>query len=165
MMSTSLVFSQSQPQWPPKSINQSNDDWPSIHSIHGSLTWGSVQCGIPQNNRLQSHYALSTREQVWETQHRQTIHHRSICFRVIAPGTLGLYSGGSKGVRGTRLPLAQNFLIFMQFSGKIGQIIGWRPPLGLAPPPMGNPGSATAIIHICGFEHILGFVHIRQRFR
>ena len=31
----------------------------------------------------------------------------------------------------------------MQFSGKIGQIIGWRPPLGLAPPPLGNPGSAT----------------------
>ena len=26
-------------------------------------------------------------------------------------------------------PLAQNFFIFMQFSGKIGQIIGWRPPL------------------------------------
>ena len=43
-------------------------------------------------------------------------------------------------------PLAQNFFIFMQFSGKIGQIIGWRPPpLGLAPPPLGNPGSATAI--------------------
>ena len=40
-------------------------------------------------------------------------------------------------------PLAQNFFIFMQFSGKIGQIIGWRPPLGLAPPPLGNPGSAT----------------------
>ena len=31
----------------------------------------------------------------------------------------------------------------MQFSGKIDQIIGWRPPLGLAPPPLGNPGSAT----------------------
>ena len=43
-------------------------------------------------------------------------------------------------------PLTQNFFIFMQFSGKIGQIIGWRPPppLGLAPPPLGNPGSATA---------------------
>ena len=41
-------------------------------------------------------------------------------------------------------PLAPNFFIFMQFSGKIGQIIGWRPlPLGLAPPPLGNPGSAT----------------------
>ena len=31
----------------------------------------------------------------------------------------------------------------MQFSGKIGQIIGLQPPLGLVPPPLGNPGSAT----------------------
>ena len=38
--------------------------------------------------------------------------------------------GGSKGgVSDARPPLAQNFFIFMQFSGKIGQIIGWRPPL------------------------------------
>ena len=49
------------------------------------------------------------------------------------------------GVRGMRAPpLDQNFFIFMQFSGKIGQIIGWcPPPLGLVPPPLGNPGSAT----------------------
>ena len=57
-----------------------------------------------------------------------------------------LSSGRSKG--GASLappPLAQNFFIFMQFSGKIDQIIGWRPlPLGLVPPPLGNPGSATA---------------------
>ena len=52
-------------------------------------------------------------------------------------------SGGSKGAQKTPAPSAQNFFIFMQFSGKIGQIIGWRPPLGLAPPPLGNPGSAT----------------------
>ena len=26
-------------------------------------------------------------------------------------------------------PLGQNFFIFMQFSGKIRQIVGWRPPL------------------------------------
>ena len=52
-------------------------------------------------------------------------------------------------------PPAQNFFIFMQFSGKIGQIIGWcphfglaSPPLGLAPPPLGNPGSATAYMEI-----------------
>ena len=37
------------------------------------------------------------------------------------------FSGGSKG--GREAPLAQNFFIFMQFSGKVGQIIGWRPPL------------------------------------
>ena len=44
-------------------------------------------------------------------------------------------------------PLAQNFFIFMQFVEKIGQIIGWRPPLGLAPPPLGNPGSVTGHSH------------------
>ena len=56
-------------------------------------------------------------------------------------------SGGSKGGARDAWPpplLAQNFFIFMQFSGKIGQIIGWRPSLGLAPPALGNPGSATA---------------------
>ena len=52
-------------------------------------------------------------------------------------------SGGSKGGREGRAPPAQNFFIFMQFSGRIGQIIGWRLPLGLVPPPLGNPGSAT----------------------
>ena len=31
-------------------------------------------------------------------------------------------------------PLAQNFFIFMQFSGKIGQIIGWCPPFGVSAP-------------------------------
>ena len=49
-----------------------------------------------------------------------------------------------RGHEGRAPPLPQNFFIFMQFSGKIGQIIGWRSPLGLAPPPLGNPGSATA---------------------
>ena len=35
-----------------------------------------------------------------------------------------------RGARGTPAPpLTQNFFIFMQFSGKIGQIIGWYPPL------------------------------------
>ena len=36
-------------------------------------------------------------------------------------------SGGSKGARPSRPPLGQIFFIFMQFPGKIGQIIGWRP--------------------------------------
>ena len=38
--------------------------------------------------------------------------------------------GGSRGGArdATPPPRAQNFFIFMQFSGKIGQIIGWRPP-------------------------------------
>ena len=44
-----------------------------------------------------------------------------------------------RGARGTRAPpLAQNFFIFMQFSGKIGQIIGWRPPFGVSAPSSGK---------------------------
>ena len=40
--------------------------------------------------------------------------------------------------------LGQKMLIFMQFLGKVREIVGWRPPpLGLAQPPLGNPGSAT----------------------
>ena len=44
----------------------------------------------------------------------------------------------------------------MQFSGKISQIIGCRPPLGLAPPPLGNPGSTTG--H-CNLSH-----HVQANF-
>ena len=44
-------------------------------------------------------------------------------------------------------PTAQNFLNFMQFFAKFGKITCWRPPGGLAPPPMGNPGSAPE--HFC----------------
>ena len=41
-------------------------------------------------------------------------------------------------------PLGQNFFNFMQFLGKFGKIVCWRPlPEGLAPPHQGNPGSAT----------------------
>ena len=32
----------------------------------------------------------------------------------------------------------------MQFLGKIDKFVCWRPPGELAPPPRGNPGSATA---------------------
>ena len=59
-------------------------------------------------------------------------------------------SGGSKGgARGTRAPPGgRNSFNFMQFLGKFGKIVCWRPPWELAPPPRGNPGSATA----CGHE-------------
>ena len=40
--------------------------------------------------------------------------------------------------------MAQNFFNCMQFFRKFGKIICWLPPGGLAPPPMGNPGSAPA---------------------
>ena len=43
-----------------------------------------------------------------------------------------LHSGGSRGHEGYAPP-AQHFFIFMQFSGKIGQIICWRPSKVSAP--------------------------------
>ena len=36
-----------------------------------------------------------------------------------------------------------NSFNFMQFLGNFGKIVCWRPPGELAPPPRGNPGSAT----------------------
>ena len=42
-------------------------------------------------------------------------------------------------------PTSQKFLNFMQFFVKFGKIICWRPPGGLAPPPTGNPGSASGM--------------------
>ena len=61
-----------------------------------------------------------------------------------------LFSGGSKGgVRGTCPPQGRNSFNFMQFLGKFGEIVCWRPPGELAPPSRGNPGSATAIAGFC----------------
>ena len=56
--------------------------------------------------------------------------------------------GGSKGGRQGRAPppppLGPNSFIFMQFLGKFGQNNRLAPPpWGLAPPRLGNPGSAT----------------------
>ena len=56
-----------------------------------------------------------------------------------------------RGSRGTLTPSlwAINVFIFMLFSGKIGEIVCWRPPPPpptLAPPPLGNPGSATVVV-------------------
>ena len=51
--------------------------------------------------------------------------------------TANLYIGGSRGGRRDARPppLGQIFFIFMQFLGKIGQIVCWRPPLwGWRPP-------------------------------
>ena len=42
-------------------------------------------------------------------------------------------------------PSDQNFLNFMGFFRKCINILGWRPPKGLAPPPMTSPGSAPGI--------------------
>ena len=59
-----------------------------------------------------------------------------------------VFIGGSQGGRQGRAPppLGPNFFNFMQFLGKIGKnnrLV--PPPLQLAHPPLGNPGSATGI--------------------
>ena len=52
--------------------------------------------------------------------------------------------GGSnvRGFLGTR-PLCPISFIFLQFSAKFCEIIGWRTSLGSWRPPLGNPGSVT----------------------
>ena len=48
-------------------------------------------------------------------------------------------SGRSKGgTRGRMPPLTQNFFIFMQFLGKIRQIVGWHPLFRVGAPPSGK---------------------------
>ena len=49
-----------------------------------------------------------------------------------------------RGARGTPPPGPNSFNC-MQFLGKFGKIVCWRPPGKLAPPPRGNPGSATGL--------------------
>ena len=48
-----------------------------------------------------------------------------------------------RGAQGMCTPWGPNSFDFMQFLGKFGKIVCWRPPGDLAPPPRGNPGSAT----------------------
>ena len=47
------------------------------------------------------------------------------------------------GARDACPPGGPNSFDFMQFFGKFGNFVCWRPPGELAPPPRGNPGSAT----------------------
>ena len=58
---------------------------------------------------------------------------------------MGVISGGSKERARDAPPafLDQNFFIFMQFSGKLVKKYVGATSLGLAPPPLENPGSAT----------------------
>ena len=50
-----------------------------------------------------------------------------------------------RGCKGCVPPRGQNSFNFMQFLGKLGKLVCWRPLQGLAPPPRGNPGSAIVI--------------------
>ena len=48
-----------------------------------------------------------------------------------------------------------NSFNFMQFLGKFGKIVCWRPPRGeLAPLPRGNPGSATGCSSLAFYKEI-----------
>ena len=55
----------------------------------------------------------------------------------------GRFKGGAREVRPP--PRCPNSFNFMQFLGNFGKIVCWRPPGELAPPPRGNPGSATGM--------------------
>ena len=55
-------------------------------------------------------------------------------------------------LRGAReTPPGPNSFNFMQFLGKFGKFVCWRPPGELAPPPRGNPGSATVLGVVGGY--------------
>ena len=54
-------------------------------------------------------------------------------------------SDGSKGGARHAPSGGPNSFNFMQFLGKFGKIVCWRPPGELEPPPRGNPGSATGV--------------------
>ena len=57
-----------------------------------------------------------------------------------------IVSGGSKGwARRTHAPLwgSKFFQFHAVFGGNLAKMVCWRPPGELAPPPRGNPGSAT----------------------
>ena len=78
-----------------------------------------------------------------------------------------------EGAPRTRPSLDPIFFIFMQFLGKIGQNNRLRsPPLWLAHPPLGNPGSATTLDQIFGFVSVsdsggtgrIGRLHMKSSF-
>ena len=101
---------------------------------HQPPRWGR-QLIIWQN--LHKHYNIIETEHTGEGKSRSWRSHLDPPL-LLWTGVVFLFnSGGSKG--GPRLPpLAQNFFIFMQFLGKIGQNIGWRLPFGVSAPSSGK---------------------------
>ena len=59
-------------------------------------------------------------------------------------------------------PGGPNSFNFMQFLGNFGKIVCWRPPGELAPPPRGNPGSATVYVFISHLLKILKSSETKQ---
>ena len=60
---------------------------------------------------------------------------------------MGVNSDGFRGIND------QNVFIFLQFSGKIGQMVGWRPLLVVGAP-LGNPGSANGDELLCWYGNL-----------
>ena len=58
-------------------------------------------------------------------------------------GPVAYLRGVGGGRKGHEPPGGPNSFNFVQFLGKSGKIVCWRPPAELAPPSRGNPGSAT----------------------
>ena len=123
--------------------------WQRVEFLCYSSSWRSQshyltpQCRTsrrPQYRHLLSP-ALKSNPRSWLV-HADSRITRGTLFRTTCCGQLTV--ADLRGRKGRAPPpLAKNVFIFMHFLGKIGQIIGWRPPLGLAPSPLGNPGSAT----------------------
>ena len=73
--------------------------------------------------------------------------------------------------RGAPPSTDQNFLNFMQFLGKSGKFVCWRPPRGLAPPPTENPvsapGNKRSVVHflLVFLSHILSICQIKSIFK
>ena len=65
-------------------------------------------------------------------------------------------SGGSKGGGASLTPPGVQILSIS--CKKFGKIVCWRPPGELAPPPRGNPGSATGKTVITPVSYLIGSV-------
>ena len=58
-------------------------------------------------------------------------------------------------------PGGPNSFNFMQFLGKFGKIVCWRPPWGVDAPPRGNPRSATGFYSL--FEELFEMSFVKSR--
>ena len=80
--------------------------------------------------------SVKTRLMLYSFLLRVVLHTQYTCLKI------SLCIGGSKGVCAPWGPIS---FIFLQVSGKIDQLIAFH-----APPPQGNPGTATALCPLYG---------------
>ena len=95
----------------------------------------SASCIDFSDPKLKFHRTLKELQEILLKTINAVISDTSIPPSFLQKSTNIKFSGGFRGwgARDARSPLAQNVFIFMQFSGKIGQIIGWRPLWGWHP--------------------------------